>query len=316
MEISHGSYTSTEEGNERALATSMLDAADEKLRALCAASAGTFVSVERRGAALESSLEGILGELSLAQRLVSTTQLSLEQDEDNDTSLATISDKHRVRRRTLLQHSTLLELLELPSLMDACVKSQLYDEALSIAGFANTLERRHKEKNQVILSVIGQVRSRQGDLRRHLLERLKNSVTLPECLEVITALRRLNSIDIERNTETSAKLERAHIGKPTVSNVLPYSSSQKGCFSNRISRVAMEITLQLDFLEARDAWLNQAYKLDHLLGVEDEYNLHSTSGTSGQFLDVIERYRTRLVINCGSAVEALLKSNFKFLTSL
>ena len=37
---------------------------------------------------------------------------------------------------------SLLELLELPSLMDACVRSNLYDEALSIAGLASTLERR------------------------------------------------------------------------------------------------------------------------------------------------------------------------------
>jgi hypothetical protein len=35
-------------------------------------------------------------------------------------TLAILSERHRVRRRTLLQHSSLLELIESPSLMDAC----------------------------------------------------------------------------------------------------------------------------------------------------------------------------------------------------
>ena len=48
--------------------------------------------------------------------------------------LADLAEKHRLRRRTLMQHSSLLELLELPSLMDACVRSSLYEDALSIAG--------------------------------------------------------------------------------------------------------------------------------------------------------------------------------------
>lgn len=40
----------------------------------------------------------------------------------------------------------LVELLEVPQLMDACVRNNLYEEAIEMVAFANTLERRHLAK--------------------------------------------------------------------------------------------------------------------------------------------------------------------------
>jgi len=37
----------------------------------------------------------------------------------------------------------LVELLEVPQLMDACVRNNLYEEAVDIVTYANGLERRH-----------------------------------------------------------------------------------------------------------------------------------------------------------------------------
>ena len=235
--------------DERLVAKAALDAAEEQLKSLCATHAGTFVAVERRGAALAAALSELQAAVKEVEPQVSNAQSCLE----DGNSLASLSEKHRVRRRTLLQHSSLLELLELPSLMDACVRSNLYEEALSIASFANALERRHTEKNPVVLRVISQIRARQSDLRRHLLFRLKQNVTMPQCLEVVTALRRLNGIDLERQSEG---VERAHD--------------------------AMELKLQVDFLEARDAWLDSSPR-----------TAASAMAPAEQFLDTIERYRTR-----------------------
>jgi hypothetical protein len=119
--------------------------------------------------------------------------------------------------------------------------------------------------NVVVTRVIAQIRSRQTDLRRHLLHRLKSHVTMPECLEVVTALRRLNSIDLERQSEVD--LEAIH--------------------------ACAELRLQVDFLEARDAWLdstatpagNSSSSRPALLQL----------GSSEQLLDAIERHRTRYV---------------------
>lgn len=249
----------SEQLDERVLAKSQLDYAEDQLQSLCASHAGTFVSVQRRGQALESSLKELLSSIKEVEAQVENGQQCLEQEEEKEDSLAALSERHRVRRRTLLQHSSLLELLELPSLMDACVRSNLYEEALSIAGFANTLQRRHTEKNVVVARVISQIRSRQSDLRRHLLFRLKNHVTMPQCLEVVTALRRLNSIDLESTGEEN--LDRVH--------------------------KSMELRLQIDFLEARDAWLESSS------AAAANPRAKVPVGTSEQLLDAIERYRTR-----------------------
>lgn len=251
--------------DERVVAQATLDAAEEQLQSLCASHAGTFVSVERRGRNMEQALQDLQSSIKVVEPKVLNAQQYLEQDEDKDTSLAVLSEKHRVRRRTLLQHSSLLELLELPSLMDACVRSNLYEEALSIAAFSNTLERRHKDSNVVVTRVIAQIRSRQTDLRRHLLHRLKSHVTMPECLEVVTALRRLNSIDLERQSEVD--LEAIH------------SSA--------------ELRLQVDFLEARDAWLDSTAAPVVHTGSSRPTLL--PLGSSEQLLDAIERHRTRYV---------------------
>jgi hypothetical protein len=56
---------------------------------------------------------------------------------------AVLSGAHLQLRHTLSQHTELLELLEIPQLMDTCVRNNLFDEALELAAFANTLERRH-----------------------------------------------------------------------------------------------------------------------------------------------------------------------------
>jgi hypothetical protein len=288
--------------DERTAAKAGLEAAEEELQSLCASHAGTFVEVERRGRALEISLDELLNTVTSVETMVSTTQHALEQEEEDgpgrerENSLAALSEKHRVRRRTLLQHSSLLELLELPSLMDACVRSNLYEEALSIAAFANTLERRHTtEKNTVVLKVIEQVRSRQSDLRRYLLHSLKNHVTMPVCLEIVTALRRLNSIDLERLQPSSKSSSTTSGGGDNN--------------SNNIERVfaAMELSLQVDFLEARDTWLDQPTNTSatSTTGNNNNNNLssrnststkissHQHSSSSEQLLDTIERYRTR-----------------------
>jgi conserved oligomeric Golgi complex subunit 8 len=272
------------DADERLAAKAALEAAEEQLRSLCASHAGAFVAVERRGRSLEIALDELLKKVQSVELQVASTQEALDQDEQGrENSLAALSEKHRVRRRTLLQHSSLLELLELPSLMDACVRSSLYDEALSIAAFANTLERRHTEKNQVVMKVIAQVRSRQSDLRRYLLHSLKNQVTMPECLEIVTALRRLNSIDLERLQSEKSDLERVH--------------------------AAMEFSLQVDFLESRDGWLDLPYNTSAtgLISSSGSATVSHTSTSSSTrgltpkiqlhsselLIDTIERYRTR-----------------------
>ena len=68
--------------DERVVAKAALEAAEEKLRSLCASHAGTFVSVERRGHALELALKDLLSSVKNVEEMVSTSQTALEQEEE------------------------------------------------------------------------------------------------------------------------------------------------------------------------------------------------------------------------------------------
>lgn len=305
--------------DERQIAKAALDAAEEQLQSLCASHSGTFVSVERRGRMIVSTLDELTNACEKVinnEALVSKKKLEQNDEElvevgDDDSkqrlpSLSVLSERHRVRRRTLLQHSSLIELLELPSLLDACIRSNLYEEAIQIASFGNTLERRHivtdktpsagtnsaalsdslnlQGGNSVVAQVVAQIRSRQNDFRRHLLHRLKSYVTMPECLEIVTSLRRLDSIDLERITLLPTD-------KATTTPVV----DKEKVHAN------MELKLQIDFLEARDIWIDTITPTVFSASNNVTFNSSrqqqqlpsSLPQSQEQFSDTIERYRTR-----------------------
>eukprot|EP00585_Thalassiosira_rotula_P012862 CAMPEP_0196130694 /NCGR_PEP_ID=MMETSP0910-20130528/979_1 /TAXON_ID=49265 /ORGANISM="Thalassiosira rotula, Strain GSO102" /LENGTH=715 /DNA_ID=CAMNT_0041390049 /DNA_START=84 /DNA_END=2228 /DNA_ORIENTATION=+ len=332
------SSSSAYEADERIAARHAVSLADEKWRTLCTQHASTFVAAERRSVAIQKSLQELLVTIEVETKpSVKKVGRALDpnysgEDDDNggegkddddeegedggpiqpaSALLADLAEKHRLRRRTLMQHSSLLELLELPSLMDACVRSSLYEDALSIAGFANTLERRHlmeggnssssgkvsdenvdgknqsdqsqwNKKGDVVAGVVSEIRRREADLRRMLIHRLRQDVTMPQCLEVVTALRRLNGVELERRN--NSKSSRADHDLEGV-------------------HAAMEMRLQVDFLEARDCWIEggvtkigSAQAAAVAAASSSSGDKGSSSGTSAQaeqILDGVERYRTR-----------------------
>ena len=158
------STSSGYEADERIAARHAVTLADEKWRSLCTQHASTFVAAERRQVSVQKALQELLIKIesetkpsvkrvgkaldpnynsksSSGDDVNDEGKYDNEEDEEDEPPiqpatalLADLAEKHRLRRRTLMQHSSLLELLELPSLMDACVRSSLYEDALSIAG--------------------------------------------------------------------------------------------------------------------------------------------------------------------------------------
>ena len=328
------------EVDERIAARHAVNLAGDRWRLLCTQHALIFVAVERRSASIQGALGEMLKEIQVKTKPCTrrvrkaldpnyTTSVAgagenvqeeegkkqdgaAKEDEDDEyilpasALLANLAEKHRVRRRTLTQHSSLLELLELPSLMDTCVRSSLYEDALSIAGFANTLERRHQQVGpgieqqlsqpaedndiskrhtrqcEVVVGVVFEIRRREDDLRRMLIHRLRQNVTMPQCLEVVTALRRLNGVELERRNNSDSSTPSDH--------------------DLECVHAAMEMRLQVDFLEARDLWLMGGVNMvgsAQATAVTTSSTPPTGSVSSGtllraeQILDSIEQYRTR-----------------------
>lgn len=117
--------------------------------------------------------------------------------------------------KTLQHHAQVLEILEIPQLMDTCVRNAYYEEALQLQAHVSQLCKRHP--NIEIIGVIAdEVALHSKLMQANLLTQLRSDVQLPACLKVIGYLRRLN--------------------------------------------VYTELELRVQFLQARDVWLQKTLR--------------------------------------------------------
>ena len=54
-----------------------------------------------------------------------------------------IACSRRMNRLTLNRHTEILEILEIPQLMDTCVRNRYYEEALELAAYVRRLEKKY-----------------------------------------------------------------------------------------------------------------------------------------------------------------------------
>ncbi|XP_077243832.1 conserved oligomeric Golgi complex component-related / COG complex component-like protein [Tasmannia lanceolata] len=101
-----------------------------------------------------------------------------------------ILEKRKLNRTLLANHSTLLDLLEIPQLMDTCVRNGNYDEALDLEAFVCKLSTMHP-KLPVIQALAAEVRQTTQSLLSQLVQKLRSNIQLTECLRIIGYLRRI-----------------------------------------------------------------------------------------------------------------------------
>eukprot|EP00027_Filamoeba_sp_ATCC50430_P004536 CAMPEP_0168555300 /NCGR_PEP_ID=MMETSP0413-20121227/8255_1 /TAXON_ID=136452 /ORGANISM="Filamoeba nolandi, Strain NC-AS-23-1" /LENGTH=644 /DNA_ID=CAMNT_0008586129 /DNA_START=51 /DNA_END=1985 /DNA_ORIENTATION=- len=106
------------------------------------------------------------------------------------TKAQAINKRRGVNRNTLQNYTTILELLEIPQLMDTCVRNGLYDEALELEAYTQKLAKQHP-KNSIIADIREEVTQSTEVMLFQLHQQLKSAIQLPVCLRVVGFLRRL-----------------------------------------------------------------------------------------------------------------------------
>ena len=103
--------------------------------------------------------------------------------------------KARAMNRTLMNNSgAVAELLEVPKLLDACVRNGHYDEALDLENFVAKMEATHGDI-ALVKRLADEARASSAEMLRALLARLRVGIQLPECLRMVGYLRRLSAYD-------------------------------------------------------------------------------------------------------------------------
>ncbi|KAJ8867754.1 hypothetical protein PR048_031557 [Dryococelus australis] len=96
----------------------------------------------------------------------------------------------RLNSLTMTRNAQLLEILELPQLMDTCIRSDQYEEALELAAYVRRLGKRYGHI-PIIASIARDVEAAWLNMLYQLLSQLHTDLQLPKCLQVVGYLRRM-----------------------------------------------------------------------------------------------------------------------------
>ncbi|XP_052888630.1 conserved oligomeric Golgi complex subunit 8 [Anopheles moucheti] len=105
---------------------------------------------------------------------------------------ADINAARRLNSLTLMRNAELLEILELPQLMDSCIREGKYEEALELSSYVQRLASKHGGI-PVIASINEAVEAAWHTMLMQLLAQLRTDLQLPKCLQVVGYLRRMQA---------------------------------------------------------------------------------------------------------------------------
>ncbi|XP_066591974.1 conserved oligomeric Golgi complex subunit 8 [Prorops nasuta] len=103
-----------------------------------------------------------------------------------------INSHRRINSLTLTRNAELLEVLEMPQLMESCLRSNQYNEALELSQYARQLGAKHGHI-PIIASIVSDIESSWSGMVEQVVNSLRGDLPLPRCLQLIGLLRSMDA---------------------------------------------------------------------------------------------------------------------------
>lgn len=103
-----------------------------------------------------------------------------------------INTHRRVNSLTLTRNAELLEVLEMPQLMESCLRSNQYNEALELSQYARQLGVKHGDI-PIISSIVAEIESSWSGMVGQVVGSLRGDLPLPRCLQLVGLLRSMDA---------------------------------------------------------------------------------------------------------------------------
>lgn len=201
---------------------------------------------------------------------------------------------HKRNRRTLKFQMELVELLEVPQLVDACSRNGFHEEAIELANFVNSLEKRNllayevradsaRRGSSVVQAIVDEVHKTLQALRETLLQLLRENESVAQQLQTLATIRKLDLFLVDRQLS----VDRFDAS----SAVHSMNEKQREILRYSLLRTA-ETKLQMEFLEARSQWMRMTAAVDATGPSSSRTPEAADMGPYGKTIEALELYRT------------------------
>ncbi|KAK8861280.1 hypothetical protein IAR55_002099 [Kwoniella newhampshirensis] len=164
---------------------------ESDLTNLCFREYPTFISVHKCSSAVKSAFDDFSGSLG---KLIGSIP-SLEDECRSFTSATSSIQRVRGKAALVQEHQDKLQdLLELPQLMETCVRNGYYQEAMELLAHSQSLAQRYRQV-ALVQDVAKEVEGILQLMLAQLLALLREPVKLPALVKTVAFLRRLNAMD-------------------------------------------------------------------------------------------------------------------------
>ncbi|KAG0005712.1 hypothetical protein BGZ79_002631 [Entomortierella chlamydospora] len=207
------------------------------------------------------------------------------------TKASPILERQHVFSSILATHSQLLEVLEIPLLMETCVRNSYYNEALELATHVQRLVSRYPSIG-IIQEIELKVAQGKEMMLVQLLAQLREPIKLLDAVRIIGFLRRIGSFNaqleaVEEEEEHCDATSLTSKGKHGLSGSIFVSSSTSSATTED------ETPLKMLFLKSRSLYMNlQLSKIVQHKGDSLEYLKKYVEVTRDCLSDIMTQYKS------------------------